>query len=398
MLGVRAVARGVWFAAVGVVMAACGPGEDLHAGAASAAISGGAPAPEREAVVLVSNAVLAFRCTGAVIAPGVVLTSKHCVDDGTGAAVEAASMRVYVGPSLAELVAEHGVAEVAAAPGSWAVDGGADVALLRLEETAAVEPLELSFEPAAGRLGERVVAVGYGETSSGTSGVKMAVETTVTDVNEGLIHVEPSICLGDSGGPMIGPDDRVGAVASFVIGSGDTTTCGFPGGYTSLEGWADFVADTLAPWGTCARAGEETCNGYDDDCDGVVDPGCTPVGQPCTSDRDCRSDLCDAVDGARVCTEPCDPLESVDRCPAGTYCAPVGACEGRCAPGEPGSGACSEPADCPDCAPTTEAPVGGGGCAVSAAGASPGSVPAGWPLLLAAIPFVARRRSSASRA
>ncbi|MFW5926384.1 MAG: trypsin-like serine protease [Myxococcota bacterium] len=361
------------------------------------AISEGVPAPEREAVVLVSNAALAHRCTGAVIAPGVVLTSKHCADDGTGAAVEATAMRVYVGPSLAELVAEHGVAEVAVATGSWAVDGGADVALLRLEEAAAVAPLELSFAPAAGWLGDRVVAVGYGETSSGSSGVKMEVETTVTDVDYGLVHVEPSICLGDSGGPMIGPDGRVGALASFLVGSGDTTTCGFPGGYTSLEGFADFVADTLAPWGACARAGEETCNGYDDDCDGVIDPGCTPVGQPCASDRDCQSSLCEAVDGALVCTEPCDPLEPVDRCPAGTYCAPVGACEGRCAPGEPGSDACCEPADCPGCVPPPEAPVGGG-CAVSAAGASPGSVPAGWALLLVAIPFVARRRGPAARA
>jgi len=61
---------------------------------------------------------------------------------------------------------------------------------------------------------------------------------------------------------------------------------------------------TDGAWGACVTPAE-SCNGVDDDCDGVTDEGC---GTPCTTDGDCDpGQVCD--DG--YCQTPCVPTTEV---------------------------------------------------------------------------------------
>jgi hypothetical protein len=215
----------------------------------------------------------------------------------------------------------------------------------------------------------------------------MRVSSTVSRVESGGIYVPPTVCRGDSGGPIIGADGRIYGVASYIYSSGGgSPRCGTaPGVYNEIHrhlAWIDGIAIPSAPM-CVPRA--ETCNGMDDDCNGVVDEPCVQLGQACTETSMCAGGgTCAMTPAGRLCAVTCDGVRPTLGCSTGFYCASnPGACNGFCVPGTIGTGIggsactadtacasgvcregrCSDPcrADAADC-------EGGGVCTASAAG------------------------------
>ncbi len=294
-------------------------------------------------------------CTATLVAPRVVLTAKHCVQSGRSPrAADPSAFRVLVGPDQRSFTAQYFVQEVRPAPGRWDLRDGSDVAVLILSSAARATPMEISWESPTDLAGETFTAVGYGQTPSGSAGTKYATSKRVNGFMGGFIFVEPAVCSGDSGGPLIGPDGKIWGVASFIFSqNGGEPRCGSaPGAYNSVRAYRDFIEQAIEDSGACVPR-EETCNNVDDNCDGTVDEGCTPVGAPCSTDEECVGNTCRVVveGSGRICTVPCDPLRPLLGCPIGMYCANAEtSCEGLCAPGDAGEtpldGDCTDDTDC----------------------------------------------------
>ena len=308
----------------------------------------------RPEVVYLYN-VRGSACTASLIAPRVALTAKHCVDAGNRPTA-ASNLRILVGPTAGRATAQYFVSEVRVAPGRWDLRDGSDVAVLILSSEARETPLQVSFDPPRELTGDTFTAVGYGVTEdSNRGGVKYATQAVVEGLMGNFIYVRPSVCSGDSGGPLIGPEGRVWGVASFIYPtSRRDPVCGDPGAYNAIAPFRDLIETAIEDSGACVPR-EEECNNIDDNCDGTVDEGCTAVGEPCTDDSECSSQTCAVVtEGAgRICTLPCDPLRPFLGCPGDMYCTnpgiSTGSCEGLCAPGAQGEKLLDE-----DCTTNTE--------------------------------------------
>ncbi|MEM9067758.1 MAG: S1 family peptidase [Myxococcota bacterium] len=290
-------------------------------------------------------------CTGTIVAPRVVLTAKHCVQNGRSpSAAPANQLRVLVGTDRNSFTAQYFVEEVRPAPGRWDLRDGSDVAVLILSSAARETPRELSFDSPTSLIGDTFTAVGFGQTPSGSSGTKFTTQKEVQGLMGGFIFVDPAVCSGDSGGPLIGPEGRIWGVASFIFSqTGGAPRCGSaPGAYNSIRSFRGFIEEAIEDSGACVPR-EEECNSIDDNCDGEVDEGCTPIGAPCVEDSECVGETCRVVEegAGTICTVACNPLQPLLGCPLDMYCASQGSsCEGLCAPG--GAGTLENGADCTD--------------------------------------------------
>lgn len=165
-------------------------------------------------------------CTGALIAPTVVLTARHCVSV-TAEAVDCAARRNVFGdhsPSWFEVTASE---DALNAPADARVsrvlvpDGtnlcGADVAVLVLDRPLrGITPL--AVETRAPRAGDAVTVVGYGRRGdSGRAGVGTRYtrsDVRVTAVSAREVATTEGTCQGDSGSPLI--DGRTGRVIAVL--------------------------------------------------------------------------------------------------------------------------------------------------------------------------------------
>jgi hypothetical protein len=232
--------------------------------APATAMVGGAPlAPPdiaRHIVMIVGSR--GNSCTGAVIAPDIVLTGAHCVVPGFD--YKWVEFHGSDTPTLRDIatIARHPEFNHKAYLSSRAT---ADVALIKLPQPlpARFAPTVLSRAPKAPAVGDRLLVAGYGVTvpDDGTSGGKIRSALLTVTGKPGTLQVRlvdpasknaaPGLgaCEGDSGAPVF---DTTGA-APTVVGVVSWTTeprnedgCGGLTGVTPLVRYRAWLLDTAA--------------------------------------------------------------------------------------------------------------------------------------------------------
>jgi secreted trypsin-like serine protease len=223
-----------------------------------------------------------YSCSGTVVAPRVVLTAGHCVEDiASGEITPAASIAVATGIENLENIPSSSISRVSQAvvfpefdPAKLTGDAG----LLILTSPSSVPPIALAGAEDAGLLasGTRVTMVGWGLTKPRATEIPHQLQqggTTLQSTKscrKRTRHYYPDyspsvqlctlsvpkhktgICSGDSGGPAIAARSD-GSVVQLGIASSVGPECSptLPNVYTR----ADKIASWVGQWIAAAESG-----------------------------------------------------------------------------------------------------------------------------------------------
>ncbi len=328
-----------WIAAafaVALVACAGGPSEDLRLEQTQQRINGGDPHPGDPAVMLIYHQSGSM-CTGTLIGTRVILTAKHCVARDNGTLLATWGYSIGVGPSMWTITHEYGVSDVRTTPGTDIENS--DVALLILDQDAIEQPYRYVLEMPFDLTGLETFLVGYGvdQCPGDQSGTKLSTTDSIIGwySQNDFFTQGRGANQGDSGGPAFDPDTME---VMGVISRGSYDVCD---GYTivaAVAPWKTLINEALTDTGDCAPTmNVDLCgDSIDNNCDGVVDDGCSPTGTACTEDSDCASRFCRDMGAGLICTDPCEP-GGQDTCLVGSFCMFLSCGEGGCAPGEAGT-------------------------------------------------------------
>ena len=330
------------------LVGACSVGpERTDIGESSSEIINGSRDTARPWTVAVVNLGLAGTgglCTGTLIGDFVVLTAKHCVFEDRGGAtwepVPRSSLLVIKGhdvtsaAGIEDMLAPY---EIRTTPGNYTdadLGDGDDIAVILLGRRL----MDVTPRPIATNnpnVGDDALIVGFGinNTSTEESGLKYSGNTRIAGVGGRLIEAAgtANTCQGDSGGPLL-VGNRVVGVTSFGTGGCGRFSRHF---FTNVQRHRALIDGALAFEPPCEPAGEG-CDGFDNDCDDIIDEGCTGLGEACTRDEECINGACEDVDGSMVCIRACDPRTVIPMCPVGFHCQALACGEGRCLNGGEG--------------------------------------------------------------
>jgi secreted trypsin-like serine protease len=233
---------------------------------AQAIVGGGVPSAEgvgRSVVTIVGSR--GNFCTGALIAPKLVLTVAHCVQPG--AVYKIVDYGADRQPQLQDVknVAIHPAFNMQAMMAHRAT---ADLALLQLDTPPkGKNPAALGVPQIPIVLGSRFTIAGVGVTirGEGSSGGTIRVAGLVATGQPSTLQirlVDPVVrgardglgaCTGDSGGPVF--EDRPGGpaiigVVSWSTGPNGSAGCGGLTGVTPLTLYRDWIVQIARQWGS----------------------------------------------------------------------------------------------------------------------------------------------------
>jgi hypothetical protein len=185
------------------------------------------------------------------VAPRVILTAAHCAEDtSTGVARDPSGYRVVTGSVNRDSLARQisAVSQVIVYPGFDPGDLHQDAALLVLTTPTTAPPITLATAENSVNIlpGDEYTMAGWGSTYYGqTKGVKQLrwayivhqspeacasyIHANYDQSSEICVLRPPShdttICEGDSGGPLLGPDARGIGTIEIGIASRSSNTC-----------------------------------------------------------------------------------------------------------------------------------------------------------------------------